>query len=184
MLNSFVVKKFYRDIEDEELDYLEETLDNMRDAEIDIPDHVIDRMISREIISPLNMEISEDSFSAIPGVQDVIATLDDGIVYEVSNEAIGKSRNPFRIVLAREFESGYTMFVKIAPARNVDTLKVLDVWRRKGKIPLYPPQHSIRQFKSDWNVKEAIEAYLTTAIHRNAGGAGSRPEEGQDLVNV
>jgi len=162
MLNSFIVKKFYRDILESERDYLNNILDDMREADVEVPDHVVERMVQRGIIDG-SVDITNLNKSAIPGVADAILTLDEGIVYEVSNEAIGRTRNPFRIVVAKEFDDGFTMFIKIVPAKSPELVKILDVWKRPGKLPLYPPAHSLRYFKADWDIEEALEAYLATS---------------------
>lgn len=164
--HSSIVKKFYRDFSEEEWEFLEKVMEGMRDVPLEFPAYVVQRMIDRDIldaryISVSNDEIeNEDQLMAMPGYQDVVLTFDKGAVYEVSNEGVGKPGNPFRLVIAREDSSGNTYFVKVAPMAEPDSVKVLDVWRRRGKIPIYPPQHSINLFVADWDLVETIDEYL------------------------
>lgn len=167
MRDSMLVKKFYRDFSDDDNKYLDDLLNSMRDSAIEVPSHVISRMITRKIIEEDFVEFDGDlnilnvsSLSALPGYQDTTLTFDRGIIYEISNEGIGRTTNPFRLVVAREHVDGNTYFVKVAPSWEPEVVKILDVWRRKGKIPIYPPQHSVNQFTSDWDVAESLEEFF------------------------
>lgn len=175
-MDSVIRKKFYRDLSSEEIEFLTDVIDEMRRCPIDIPAHVLERMIQREII-PYNINIMDGDgsspnvkiLSAIPGYQEAVLALDKGSIYEVSNEAIESSRNPFRIVLSRESGDGYTYFVKIAPVPNPAVVRILDVWRRRGKTPIYPPLHALKHFvrQEDWDIEEAIGAFLEESSDEN-----------------
>lgn len=169
-MDDLIMKKFYRDLSDEENDFLVEIVDKMRSNPIDVPPHVVARMIERELL-PSNLSIIDGDdvnmhiLTALPQYQEMVLALDDGRIYEVSNEAIGKDlNNPFRLVLAREAEDGNTYFVKIAPRKEATITRILDVWKRKGKIPIYPPIHALRYFVGEggWDVIETLEEYFDT----------------------
>jgi hypothetical protein len=150
-------KKFYRDFNAKEEDFLTDLLDDMRQLEIEIPSHVISRMIQRGVMSedaPLTIGDNDEIY--VPGAKEVADSLDNGIVYEVSNEGIGRTHNPFRVVVAYEFE-GHTLFVKIVPNKTSEILKVLDVWKKSGPLPSYPPPKAISQFNPNWDFLSEME---------------------------
>lgn len=164
-METIILKKFYRDFTDEEIAYIESVLSDMRKLDLDIPGYVIDRMLSRHIIDPGEVMI----LLSLPVYKEIEAAAYEGAVYEFSNEAAGKSDNPFRVVVAREGDDGYTYFVKLVPSETTPTLEVLDVWRKRGPIPEYPPQHAANHFSKQWDIIESMEMYfdsldnLTTA---------------------
>jgi hypothetical protein len=171
MQNGPVVKKFYRDLNDEENAYIQRLLAGMRTAPIVFPSHVIQRMISRGIIERSLIQFDDEgeilnyrTLNAIPGYQNALKAFDDGHIYEISNEGLGKTKNPFRIVLSKELGDGFTYFVKITPLSDKEIedheVRILDVWRKIGKTPIYPPKHSIDQFTVDWDIMETFDAFF------------------------
>lgn len=137
-----VVKKFYRDLSSEEEDYIENVLTEMSDKELYVVEGVREKIDDAVVWD------------------DIIETLDDGVPYEISNEGVGRSENPFRIVLAKEFSSNepFTVFVKIVPDASGGSEVVLDFWKRRGSIPIYPPPHSVHQFVRDWDIISDLES--------------------------
>lgn len=165
--DAVIVKKFYRDLTDDENRYLGEILMTMRDADVEIPSHVLKRMIDRNILPRGYIQFDEGdevvnraALAGFPGHQDAVLTFDKGVIYEISNEGLGRGSNPFRIVLAHEFSDGSTYFVKIAPSWDPEEVRLLDVWKRKGKVPIYPPKHSVHLFVTDWDVVESLEEFF------------------------
>lgn len=169
-MNHAIVKKFYRDFSDEEKNFFNEIIHDIGEMQIEVPDYVVERMIDRRIL-PEDLPIYDENdkvdeskiyfLNTIPQYLEVMRTLLEGAAYEVSNEGLNKSNNPFRLVIAREAEDGSTYFVKIAPTLDDDEFcKVLDVWKRRGKIPLYPPSHALNQFVADWDVIDAMESFF------------------------
>jgi hypothetical protein len=168
MQESLWVKKFYRDFSEEESVYLEDILDYMCGIEIEIPSHVIQRMVERDIMIPsAPLLIDENNKIVTPGISDVLRALETGFVYEISNEGSGHTMNPYRMVVAMEDE-GITLFIKVAPSKSAETAKVLDVWKRHGPIPSYPPIRTIEQFNPDWDFVSEMESFFKQDNHQDA----------------
>lgn len=137
-----VVKKFYRDLSSEEEEYIENVLAEMQDKEL---------YVAESARSKIDDSVIWD---------DIMETLDEGVPYEISNEGVGRTDNPFRIVLAKEFSNDdpFTVFVKVVPDMNGRNEVVLDFWKRRGSMPIYPPPHSVHQFVQDWDIITDLES--------------------------
>lgn len=140
-----VVKKFYRDLTEDEEEYIEDILAEMQDKDIHVPNYLREKMTGDSVVW-----------------DDLIKVLDEGVPYEISNEGViqGKS-NPYRIVVAKEFDlpdEQLTVFVKIIPDRNGEKEVVLDVWKKHGPLPAWPPPRTIHQFVHDWDIIPDLEA--------------------------
>lgn len=186
-MSNAVVKKFYRDFTDEEQEFLKDITD-FRDEEVIIPTYVVERMVERRILPtglPIygdNGDVDEEKLYYLnthPSYLEVVKTLIEGKPYEISNEGFGKSSNPFRLVLGRESEDGATYFVKIAPSLDGDSyIRILDVWKRKGKTPLYPPPHDLNKFVFDWDFIDAMQSFFEERQE------SSNPVERKTLIGV
>ena len=161
-----VLKKFYRDMKPEELSAVEDCMRRLRGMYPDYPPHVMKRMVDRGILpNDEANKIFDDEGNLIPErmalyienlspVSDAFAT---GMVFEVSNEGAANPANPYRIVLAKEVGE-YVYFVKVSSnPPSGDTIRILDVWRKMGKIPLSPPSHAIPQMTTTWNLLDAFK---------------------------
>lgn len=163
-----LIKKFYKDFTDSETGYLNELIDELSSLEVEIPPHVLHRMIERGILQDgAPLVVGDNNTISIAGIHDVVRALEEGAVYEFSNEGIGHTYNPYRLVVAQE-QDGFTMFVKVAPSKVATTAKILDVWRRHGPIPTYPPIKAIDQFRRDWEFIPELEAYFKSESNPEA----------------
>lgn len=172
-----IKKKFYRDFTEDETFLIDDLQEAMGRCYIFVPPFVVSKMIARKML-PSNLEILDDEGNFIrdnmyilndqPAYKAVIETVHCGVPYEFNNEGISNPISPYRVVWAGEYD-GFTYFVKtsVPPVRG--GVRVVDVWRKLGGIPLSPlvEQREIFAKGAEWDISDILSSILTDT---KAGG--------------
>lgn len=172
-LNIEFKKKFYRDFSESELVLFDELQDYMADCYVFIPAYVIDRMIHRDII-PGDIKVLDQQgrfikesihkLNDVPEYVFVSSILEVGVPYEFSNEGKSNPISPYRVVWCAK-NGDYTYFVKtpVPPARG--SVRIIDVWRKVGDIPLSPPREQRAYFAKGmhWNIYPILARLVSSA---------------------
>ena len=161
-----IIKKFYRDFDSAEMDALSELLGKLRKKYLEPPGYIIERMIDRGLIPKEETEklfgdkgqlVAENLYLVVDALKPVHETFMTGIVFEVSNEGAKNSpTNPYRLVLAKEINDK-VYFIKVSANPPGNKVRLLDIWTKKGKMPLSPPAHSVMQLNRHWNLATAFK---------------------------
>ncbi len=173
--NDVIKKKFYRDFTEKEADLLDELQVIVSHSYPFVPPYVVKRMIERGIIADdidlfdENGDFIYDNYPILnddPGYQNVINTLSEGIAYEFSNEGRLNPILPYRVVWAAEMDDGYVYFVKTSVPPMRGGVRVVDVWRKSGSIPVAPPRRYRQVFAAGthWDIGPALRKILDIAI--------------------
>lgn len=175
VLSDKIMKKFYRDFTDTEVELVEELQDIMADCRVFIPPFVVKKMLERRVISiPNDVRMFDDNGDFIKEntfvlydskeyrfVESVIHT---GFAYEFSNEGVHNPIAPYRIVWVDDYE-GYTYFVKTSVPPMRGSVRVVDVWRKKGTIPTHPlrEQRAIFARGARWDISLILKMLVDVA---------------------
>jgi len=168
-----IKKKFYRDFTEREIDMLDELQDYMAKCYVFVPPFVIKKMIERGILPndldviDENMEFVKENIGRlndVPEYRHVVNTVSEGIPYEFSNEGVSNPISPYRLVFASEYD-GHTYFVKVSvpPARR--GVRIIDVWRKKGEVPISPPREQRNIFAQgvNWDISHILARLVDSA---------------------
>lgn len=142
-----VVRKFYLDLTQDEESYIEEVLADMQEKDLSVSPNLKRKIYQNDMVW-----------------DDLIKILDEGVPYEVSNEALPYDPDhPYRVVVAKEFnatiDEQFTVFVKIILDPNGEKEVVLDVWKKHGPIPETPPPRSFHEFVNKWDIIPDFESF-------------------------
>lgn len=170
-----IMKKFYRDFTERETELIDALQDVMADCYVFIPPFVVQRMVDRGILKlPDGLELIDENgefvkqnvyaLNDIPEYKFVESVVSSGFAYEFSNEGIHNPVGPYRVVWVDEYD-GFTYFVKtsVPPMRN--SVRVVDVWRKSGPIPLSPlaSQRNIFARGAKWDISMILSMILDVA---------------------
>jgi hypothetical protein len=165
-INTNLKKKFYRDFDKFEKEAIEELTETLKSGYIHIPPHVIEIMAGRDIITREDVFSLNKSFLVVeklhklnsqPGYKNVETTVREGMPFEFSNEGVMNKNSPYRLVLTKQF-GDQTLFVKVSVPPLNNRIKVLDVWQKKGEIPLHPYRPQIKFFERgrEWEIDQIV----------------------------
>jgi len=164
-------KNFYRDFSQTDVDIIADLQDVMKGLYIQIPPFVIKKMMERGLI-PEELPIFDDQenivkdnlnmLNDIPEYVFVRNILNVAMPFEFSNEGVANPFSPYRMVWAAEL-ADYTYFVKTSLPPKDGIVRVIDVWRKQGSIPLHPLASQNQYFErgEDWDVYDIVDKMLT-----------------------
>lgn len=160
-------KKFYRDFSETDLAIISDLQNHMKDSYIQFPPFVLKRMVERGII-PKDIElfdsdggILKENLQKINSIKEysfVKSLIQIAMPFEFSNEGVMNPYSPYRMVWAGEF-NGDTYFLKTALPPQKNIVRVIDVWKKQGNIPIHPLA-SQREFFTrgeEWSIYDLID---------------------------
>lgn len=188
-----IKKKFFRTFTSPEQKLIDELVDVMQDCYVQVPPFVIRRMIDRGII-PANLELLDEEGNLIkhnlhrlgenPAYQTVENAMYEGLAFEFNNEGANNPYSPYRMVWAAE-EGGYTYFVKVSIPPKNGTVRIIDVWRKRGATPFYPipAQKELFVRGAHWDIEKPLSDLLAKARVGLLTPAGEEDEEWEDELD-
>jgi len=163
-------KKFYRDFSETDLGIIADLQDYMKDCYIQFPPFVLKKMIDREILpNSIKLFDADDRIvkenlihlNRIPEYNFIKNLVQIATPFEFSNEGIMNPYSPYRIVWVAT-TAEYTYFVKTALPPHDNIVRVIDVWRKQGGVPIHPLASQKDAFSrgEEWSIYDIIETMV------------------------
>jgi hypothetical protein len=175
-----IQKKFFRTYTSIENEIIGELRDVINQCKVHTPPFVVKRMWEREILDQdidIFDEIGDVDKSKMGVLNDIHEynildkAIKEGVPFEFNNEGQTNPFSPYRMVWALE-DDGFTYFVKTSLPPKRGTIRVIDVWRKLGTIPIYPlPQQKEVFIKGAvWDIQDILDEILTAGrVHLIVG---------------
>lgn len=164
-------KKFYRDFSETDLAVISDLQDDMKDCYIQFPPFVLKRMVERGII-PSSIELFNNDEGIIKSNLQKLNSVKEysfvknalclAIPFEFSNEGIMNPYSPYRMVWVAEYD-GNTYFIKTALPPHNGMVRVIDVWRKQGSVPIHPlaAQRELFVRGEEWSIYDIIDEIVS-----------------------